>query len=77
MNRKSQWGSRWSLGGDFNDIRNNEEKKGGRHRQKNSFYDFRNFIFEMQMGKIKFKGQTFTWKVRFYSRTFRQILWLS
>lgn len=24
--RKSQWGARWFLGGDFNDIRKNEEK---------------------------------------------------
>lgn len=61
MKRKSQWGSRWILEGDFNDIRNNEEKKGGRHRQESSFHDFRNFISEMQMGKIKLKGKTFTW----------------
>lgn len=47
--------------GDFNDIRDNNKKQGGRRRAENSFLDFRNFISEMQMGEIKFKGEPFTW----------------
>lgn len=30
--RRQQWGSRWILGGDFNDIKNHEEKKEGKRR---------------------------------------------
>lgn len=41
--------------GDFNDIRNNEEKNGGTLRQESSFRDFRDFIAEMGMEGIKFK----------------------
>lgn len=54
-------GSRWIVGDDFNDIRDNSEKQGGRERLDSNFVDFRNFISEMQMGQIKFKGEPFTW----------------
>lgn len=49
------------MGGDFNEIKNNEEKKGGRPRQESSFTGFRNFIHEMGMGDIRYRGSTFTW----------------
>lgn len=42
--------------GDFNDIRDQEEKKGGRRRQDCSFWGFRNFIADMEMGEVKFRG---------------------
>lgn len=34
----------WFLSGDFNDIINNEEKKGGPLRPEGSFTDFRSFL---------------------------------
>lgn len=49
------------MGGDFNDIKDNSEKQGGRERLASSFVVFRNFISKMQMGEIKFKGEPFTW----------------
>lgn len=49
------------MGGDFNDIRNSTEKKGGRARSEHSFQNFRTFIDEMNMGEIKFKDDPFTW----------------
>lgn len=47
--------------GDFNDIKNQEEKKEERARPEHSFAAFRKFIAEMEMGKIKFKEEMFTW----------------
>lgn len=44
------WGSMWVMGGDFNDIMNNEEKKKEKRRHGSSFLDFRNFIANMEMG---------------------------
>lgn len=38
--------------GDFNDIKNKEEKKGGRERVESSFQNFRNFIDKMEIGDI-------------------------
>lgn len=48
-------------GGDFNEIKNHEEKHGGIRRQESSFHDFRTFIADMGMGEIRFTGHTFTW----------------
>lgn len=48
--RRQQWGTRWIIGGDFND-KNHQEKKGGNRRQESSFSDFRDFITHMQMQK--------------------------
>lgn len=59
--RRLQWGSRWIVGGDFNDIKNQEEKKGGNARLEGSFSGFRNFILDMGMGDLGFKGDMFTW----------------
>lgn len=59
--KKKSVGARWIMGGDFNDIRKNEEKIGGMRRQENSFRCFRDFILEMEMGDIRFKGNISTW----------------
>lgn len=58
---KQMWGPRWVIEGDFNDIKNNEEKLGGKRRQESSFRDFKNIISAMEMGDIKYKGETYTW----------------
>lgn len=47
--------------GDFNDIKNKDEKKRDRVRQDNSFQDFIGFISDMGMGDIKFRGEAYTW----------------
>lgn len=49
------------LGGDFNNIGDHEEKNGGRRRQEGSFWGFRNFIADMEIGEVKFRGHVFTW----------------
>lgn len=59
--RKQRWRERWVLGGDLNDIKSQEEKKGGRVRSKSSFTDFRDFIANMEMSDIKFRGDAYTW----------------
>lgn len=46
------------LGGDFNDIRDHEEKRGGSRRHKGRF---QRLIAEMDMGEVKFRGDPFTW----------------
>lgn len=42
--RKPFWDDKWIIGGDFNDIKDNEENRGGRRREESSFMDFKNFI---------------------------------
>lgn len=59
--RKQMWGKNWVLGGEFNDIRSKEEKQGGKERHESSFLPFRSFIAEMDMGEIKYTGNTYTW----------------
>lgn len=53
------WGSRWVMEGDFNDIKNNEKKKGGRRMQESGIRDFRNFISGMELGDIKLKTESY------------------
>lgn len=36
-------------------------RRGGGKRTESSFQDFRNFIDDMGMGDIKYKGDTYTW----------------
>lgn len=59
--RKCRWGEKWIMGEDFNNIRDNSEKKEGRLRQESSLMDFRNFISAMRMGDVKFRGDRYTW----------------
>lgn len=49
------------MGGDFNNIRDNSEKKEERLRQERSLMDFRNFISAMGMGEVKFRGDGYIW----------------
>lgn len=58
---RDRLGSMWIIGGDFNDIISNKEKKGGGRRPESNFTDFRYFIADMDMGDIKYKGEPFTW----------------
>lgn len=39
-----------SARGDLNEIKSNEEKKGGKSKQEGSFSDFKNIISEMGLG---------------------------
>lgn len=48
-------------GGDFNDIKGHDEKRGGRRRPESSFRSFRSFITSMEMEEIKAEGSEFTW----------------
>lgn len=59
--QKDNVGSEMSDGGDFNDIKNRKEKQGGNERLESSFLVFKNFIAEMEMGDLKYKGDPFTW----------------
>ncbi|GER39993.1 RNA-directed DNA polymerase [Striga asiatica] len=52
-----KWGDLWFIGGDFNDILNNEEKRGGLLRADSSFHDFKNFIQILGWGKGLYKFQ--------------------
>lgn len=45
----------------MNEIKNNEEKTGGRQRQEHSFVNFKNFLADMEMGDIVFNGPAFNW----------------
>lgn len=56
------WGDSWLLGGDFNDIKTQEEKRGGRQMLESSFFDFRNFISDMEMGDLVLKGKISLWQ---------------
>lgn len=49
------------FGGDFNDIRNQEEKRGGRRRLDSSFRTFNSFINRMEIEEINSVGRVYTW----------------
>lgn len=59
--KKIVLGKKWVICGDFNDIKAHKNKKGGKKRLESSFADFRNFIAKMEMGDIKFRGESWTW----------------
>ncbi|CAA0823390.1 Unknown protein, partial [Striga hermonthica] len=58
---KDGWGDHWVLTGDWNDICNQEEKRGGRTRPTSSFNAFNDFISAMGMFEITLVGYQFTW----------------
>lgn len=37
------------------------KRRGGKERHDSSFQDFRDFVVDMEMGDIKFTGNTYTW----------------
>lgn len=55
--KSGQWGSKWILGGEFNDIRKPQKKIGGRTRSEASYKGFIEFIERMNMEEIEFQGQ--------------------
>lgn len=61
LHRKDSWAQKWIIGGDFNDIREHEENEGENRRQESSFWSFRNFIADLKIGEVKFRGEFFTW----------------
>lgn len=56
LDRKGDWGNKWILGEDFNDIRHPSEKAGGRTRTEASCQGFRKFIEQMEIEEIMFQG---------------------
>ncbi|XP_027067539.1 uncharacterized protein [Coffea arabica] len=59
--KKREWGEKWAVMGDFNDISSNGEKWGGRERSEGSFRDFNNFISGNELVDIGFVGVPWTW----------------
>lgn len=63
QDHRPNWGNKWFLGEDLNDIRKSEKKsgRGERRRTEGSCRQFRSFIDNMEMGEINFKGRQWTW----------------
>lgn len=61
VNKRPRWGENWFLGGDFNDIRQQDEKKGGRRRVESSFQAFNSSINQMGMAEGKSIRALYTW----------------
>ncbi|GER38041.1 retrotransposon protein [Striga asiatica] len=55
------WGDSWFLGGDLNDIIDNQEKQGGSCREEGSFRGFKNFICKLGGVEPVISGSKFTW----------------
>lgn len=55
------WGDKWFLGGNLNEIKGVREKKGGRMLIEGSFRMFRQFIRAMHLREINFVGREWTW----------------
>ncbi|XP_071914102.1 uncharacterized protein [Coffea arabica] len=59
--RMKEWGEAWIITGDFNDLRSNEEKWGGRDRTAGSFREFNRFITANNMLDLGYHGVPWTW----------------
>ncbi|GER32212.1 non-ltr retroelement reverse transcriptase [Striga asiatica] len=59
--KKSNWGDYWCMIGDWNDLANVEDKKGGRTRTPASLLGFQTFIANMGIGEVLRKGYPYTW----------------
>ena len=59
--KKREWGDKWILVGDFNDICSNGEKWGGRERAEGSFREFNRFISDNELVDIGYEGAPWTW----------------
>lgn len=55
-------GELWFLIGDFNEIIDNSEKKGGLERVEGIFCVFRIFLLENDFFDIKYYGNFFLWR---------------
>jgi len=51
----------WLMCGDFNEILNANEKRGGRIRQNWSFVDFQNMVSTFKVSDLPFTGNNMTW----------------
>lgn len=51
----------WLIMGDFNEIKNNDEKEGGPTRPERSFTDFRRMIASCDFHDLKSIGNKFSW----------------
>lgn len=60
QHKKQNWGQKWIMGGDFNDIIRSDDKKSGKRRVKSSFLPFRSFVRKMEMEVVPFKGNRWT-----------------
>ncbi|CAA7031134.1 unnamed protein product [Microthlaspi erraticum] len=52
----------WLLTGDFNEIINSTEKKGGPPRPEGSFEDFRTFMSEGDLYDLRYSGNFLSWR---------------
>lgn len=57
----------WLIMGDFNEIKGNEEKKGGPRRPERTFTDFRRMINTCDFHDLKSVGDKFTWTGKHYN----------
>ncbi|XP_071920784.1 uncharacterized protein [Coffea arabica] len=55
--KMNQWGERWIIAGDFNDILTNWEKWGGRQRPEWSFTDFKGLVNGNDLVDIGYEGK--------------------
>ncbi|GER50778.1 ferrochelatase-2 [Striga asiatica] len=58
---KDNWGSKWVIAGDWNDILCEGEKNGGRLRPEASFWGFRTCLANFGGQEIYMEGYPFTW----------------
>ncbi|XP_024007904.1 uncharacterized protein LOC112083915 [Eutrema salsugineum] len=54
--------SAWLLSGDFNEILDNSEKRGGPRRHEGSFINFRSFISQNGLWDFNFSGNPLSWR---------------
>ncbi|XP_027155460.1 uncharacterized protein LOC113766368 [Coffea eugenioides] len=59
--KKREWGDKWVLVDDFNDICSRGEKWGGRERSEGSFRDFNSFISRNELVDIGYERVPWTW----------------
>ncbi|CAA7014091.1 unnamed protein product [Microthlaspi erraticum] len=52
----------WLLTGDFNEIQDNSEKKGGPQRSEGTFIPFRSFISQNGLWNVPHSGNCFSWR---------------
>ncbi|KAM7278298.1 hypothetical protein ACFE04_005432 [Oxalis oulophora] len=52
----------WLVGGDFNEILNHSEMKGGRRKSDSQIQDFRQVVDDCELREIMTGGPCFTWK---------------